>query len=68
MLREPASSVTIRGANSLRGDNQPLYVIDNIPQASTGEFANSGNDGTFTIATQCIELFESRPILKVSKC
>ena len=24
-----ASSVTIRGANSLRGDNQPLYVIDN---------------------------------------
>ena len=46
-----ASSVTIRGANSLRGDNQPLYVIDNIPQASTGEFASSGNDGTFTIAT-----------------
>lgn len=42
-----ASSVTIRGANSLRGDNQPLYVIDNIPQASTGEFAGSamgGND------------------------
>ena len=46
-----ASSVTIRGANSLRGDNQPLYVIDNIPQASAGEFANSGNDGTFTIAS-----------------
>ena len=33
-----ASSITIRGASSLRGDNQPLYVIDNIPQASTGEF------------------------------
>ena len=46
-----ASSVTIRGANSLRGDNQPLYVIDNIPQASAGEFANTGNDGTFSIAT-----------------
>ena len=46
-----ASSVTIRAANSLRGDNQPLYVIDNIPQASAGEFANSGNDGTFTIAS-----------------
>ena len=45
-----ASSVTIRGANSLRGDNQPLYVIDNIPQASTGEFANTG-DGTFSIAS-----------------
>ena len=40
-----------RGANSLRGDNQPLYVIDNIPQASAGEFANTGNDGTFSIAT-----------------
>ncbi len=42
-----ASSVTIRGASSLRGDNQPLYVIDNIPQASTGEFSSSaigGND------------------------
>ncbi|MDO4164526.1 MAG: TonB-dependent receptor [Bacteroides sp.] len=36
-----ASSVTIRGASSLRGDNQPLYVIDNVPQASTGEFSNS---------------------------
>ena len=41
-----ATSVTIRGANSLRGDNQPLYVIDNIPQASAGEFASSGNDGS----------------------
>lgn len=46
-----ASSVTIRGANSLRGDNQPLYVIDNIPQASTGEFASSGDNSTFSIAT-----------------
>ncbi len=36
-----ANSVTIRGANSLRGDNQPLYVIDNIPQASTGDFSAS---------------------------
>lgn len=40
-----ASSVTIRGANSLRGDNQPLYVIDNVPQASTGEFAGSALGG-----------------------
>ncbi|ADV42498.1 TonB-dependent receptor [Bacteroides helcogenes] len=44
-----ASSVTIRGASSLRGDNQPLYVIDNIPQASTGEFASSGISGDFQI-------------------
>jgi len=45
-----ASSITIRGASSLRGDNQPLYVIDNIPQASTGEFASSGISGDFQIA------------------
>ncbi|MEO9144820.1 MAG: TonB-dependent receptor [Ginsengibacter sp.] len=36
-----ASSVIIRGANSLRGDNQPLYIIDNIPQSSTGQFAGN---------------------------
>lgn len=46
-----ASLVTIRGANSLRGDNQPLYVIDNIPQSSTGEFITSGGNGTYSIAT-----------------
>ncbi|MEG2126053.1 MAG: TonB-dependent receptor [Bacteroides sp.] len=45
-----ASSVTIRGASSLRGDNQPLYVIDNIPQASTGEFSSSAIGGDFQIA------------------
>ena len=48
-----ASSVTIRGANSLRGDNQPLYVIDNVPQASTGEFAESAvGSGDFQIASK----------------
>lgn len=45
-----ASSVTIRGASSLRGDNQPLYVIDNVPQASTGEFGSSAISGDFQIA------------------
>lgn len=44
-----ASSVTIRGASSLRGDNQPLYVIDNVPQASTGEFGQSAIGGDFQI-------------------
>jgi len=44
-----ANSVTIRGANSLRGDNQPLYVIDNVPQASTGEFSASGISGDYQI-------------------
>lgn len=43
--------MTIRGANSLRGDNQPLYVIDNVPQSSTGEFAESAmGGGDFQIA------------------
>lgn len=45
-----ASSITIRGASSLRGDNQPLYVIDNVPQASTGEFGSSAISGDFQIA------------------
>lgn len=45
-----AASVTIRGASSLRGDNQPLYVIDNVPQASTGEFGQSAISGDFQIA------------------
>lgn len=44
-----ASSIQIRGASSLRGDNQPLYVIDNVPQASAGEFASSGMSGDFQI-------------------
>lgn len=44
-----ANSVIIRGANSLRGDNQPLYVIDNVPQASTGEFSSSGISGDYQV-------------------
>ncbi|MES2428098.1 MAG: carboxypeptidase-like regulatory domain-containing protein, partial [Bacteroidota bacterium] len=36
-----AVSVIIRGANSLRGDNQPLYVIDNVPQQSTANTPGS---------------------------
>ena len=40
-----ASSIQIRGASSLRGDNQPLYVIDNVPMASAGEFASSSVGG-----------------------
>ncbi|MCK0130824.1 SusC/RagA family TonB-linked outer membrane protein [Flavobacteriaceae bacterium F08102] len=37
-------SVIIRGASSLSGDNQPLWVIDGVPQASettTGNVANT---------------------------
>ena len=44
-----SNSITIRGASSLRGDNQPLFVIDNIPINSTAEvtanpFGNGGGD------------------------
>lgn len=40
-----AGSVTIRGANSLQGDSQPLYVIDNVPQSSTSQgMRNSSGD------------------------
>ena len=65
-----ATSITIRGASSLRGDNQPLYVIDNIPQASTGEFAASafGDDDYQTAADPLSSLnpadIESIEILK----
>ena len=30
-----AASIKIRGANSLRNDNEPLYVIDNVPLYSS---------------------------------
>lgn len=40
-----AASIVIRGANSLKGDSQPLYVIDNVPQSSTGQtMASTAND------------------------
>lgn len=40
-----AGSIIIRGANSLQGDSQPLYVIDNVPQSSTGQgVRNSSGD------------------------
>ena len=58
-----AASVTIRGASSLRGDNQPLYVIDNVPQASTGEFGQSAISGDFQIAQD--PLSSLNPVLVV---
>lgn len=40
-----AGSITIRGANSLQGDSQPLYIIDNVPQPSTSQgMRNSSGD------------------------
>ena len=40
-------SVKIRGTNSLRGNNEPLYVVDGIIMSSAGEDAAlnlGGND------------------------
>lgn len=42
-----AVSVRIRGANSISGSSQPLYVIDGIP-VSTRENANTFNSGNGT--------------------
>lgn len=36
-----AGSIVIRGANSLTGNSQPLYVIDNVPQPATGQTMGS---------------------------
>jgi TonB-dependent starch-binding outer membrane protein SusC len=42
-----ASSVRIRGVNSISGTNQPLYVIDGIP-VITGDFGQVGYEGQGT--------------------
>lgn len=39
------SYVTIRGNNSLTGNNQPLYVVDGIPIDNSG-FGSSAGEGT----------------------
>ncbi|MGQ2145329.1 SusC/RagA family TonB-linked outer membrane protein [Ornithobacterium rhinotracheale] len=44
-----AASVIIRGANSLTGDSQPLYIIDNVPQPSAGQSMRSAS-GDFQLA------------------
>ena len=38
-------SVKIRGASSLRGNNEPLYVVDGVIIASAGEDALNAGDG-----------------------
>lgn len=40
-----ASSIKIRGTNSLRGDNEPLYVVDNIPLPSSAMQEGDAFDG-----------------------
>lgn len=64
-----AASIRIRGANSLRNDNEPLYVIDNVPLYSStldnaDAFGGSGGsyatpqDALATISPSDIERIE----------
>ncbi|MCU4155740.1 SusC/RagA family TonB-linked outer membrane protein [Carboxylicivirga sp. A043] len=39
-----SSKVTIRGNNSLTGNNQPLYVVDGIPMDNSAQGSSSSND------------------------
>ncbi len=57
-------SVTIRGVNSISGDNQPLYVIDGfpVPQSSapptSGLFGDNQQNGLFGLNPNDIESIE----------
>lgn len=44
---DPASSslITIRGASSINGSNQPLFVVDGIPISSNNQNAESSGEG-----------------------
>ncbi|TXH21336.1 MAG: SusC/RagA family TonB-linked outer membrane protein [Chitinophagaceae bacterium] len=55
-----AVSVVIRGASSLSGDNQPLWVIDGVPQYNSGTSGNITN----TLYNLNLDDVESIDILK----
>lgn len=40
-----SSRIVLRGVSSLKGDNQPLFIIDGVPLANTN-FGSTDNDGT----------------------
>lgn len=63
-----SSQIVIRGARSFSGNNQPLYVIDGMPVASTADFS-TGNSVTGTdYSTRSVDIdpndIESINILK----
>lgn len=47
-----AVSVRIRGTNSLRGNNEPLYVVDGVIMASAGQDVVDNTDGNETQTLQ----------------
>ncbi|MGL4347292.1 MAG: SusC/RagA family TonB-linked outer membrane protein, partial [Chitinophagaceae bacterium] len=64
-----SSLMTIRGARFFTGNNQPLYVVDGLPIASTPDFNTSGNGVTGAdFASRSIDInpmdIESMSILK----
>lgn len=46
------AKIQIRGANSISGNNQPLFVIDGIPMYNTTDQAGSGAGGTAGVVQQ----------------
>ena len=58
-------SVRIRGATSINGSNEPLYVVDGVPVAE-GSFSalGVGNQGTNALSTLDTQDIESIEILK----
>ena len=67
-----SSRVIIRGASSLTGDNQPLYVIDGIPMinqtkgSAVGPFGGEHGDGGDDISSINPDDIESVSVLKGS--
>lgn len=67
-----SSRVIIRGASSLTGDNQPLYVVDGIPiinntnGSAVGPFGGEHGDGGDDISTINPDDIESVSVLKGS--
>lgn len=56
-------SVRIRGSNSLRGNNEPLYVVDGVIISSAGEdAANAGDNNSYTEAQNGLNGINPRDI------
>ncbi len=58
-------SVRVRGATSINGSNEPLYVIDGVPVTS-GSFSNvgAGNQGLNALSTLSPSDIQSMEVLK----
>lgn len=63
-----SSNLTIRGARSFTGNNQPLYIIDGMPIASTADFSTGSSVSGADVANRSLDIdpseIESINILK----